>query len=54
MIKNLEKYSEVRDIKITVADLIDFEQKIVEHWENAKIRGPIHLSNGNEESCHSP
>ena len=21
---------------------------IVEHWENAKIRGPVHLSNGNE------
>jgi len=48
MIKNLEKYSEVRDIQITEKDLIDFEQKIVDHWEDAKIRGPIHLSNGNE------
>jgi pyruvate dehydrogenase E1 component alpha subunit len=49
MIKNLEKHNKVRDIKFTKKDLIDFEQRIVEHWENAKIRGPIHLSNGNEE-----
>jgi len=49
MIQNLEKYTKVRDIDFTVNDLINFEQKIVEHWENAKIRGPVHLSNGNEE-----
>ena len=49
MIKNLEKHNKVRDIKFTKKDLIDFEQMIVEHWENVKIRGPIHLSNGNEE-----
>jgi pyruvate dehydrogenase E1 component alpha subunit len=48
MVKNLEKYSKVRDINITAEDLIKFEDKIVQHWENAKIRGPIHLSNGNE------
>jgi len=49
MIKNLEKYSVIRDIPLTVETLINFENLIVEHWSNAKIRGPIHLSNGNEE-----
>ena len=49
MIKNLEQYPIVREINHTIDDLINFENKIVEHWENAKIRGPIHLSNGNEE-----
>lgn len=49
MIKNLDKYPIVRDIAFTPQDLIDFELKIVEHWEGAKIRGPVHLSNGNEE-----
>lgn len=49
MIKNLEKYAEVRNSSLTVDELIKFEDKIVEHWENAKIRGPVHLSNGNEE-----
>ncbi len=48
MIKNLEKYSKVRDMQFTPDDLIEFEEKIIEHWESAKIRGPIHLSNGNE------
>lgn len=50
MIKNLEKYPKIRDVKFTSNQLIEFEQKIVDHWENAKIRGPIHLSNGNESS----
>jgi len=49
MIKNLEKYPVVRDIPQTVESLIDFENLIVKHWEDGKIRGPIHLSNGNEE-----
>ena len=49
MIKNLEKYPIVRDIQQTVETLIDFENLIVKHWEEGKIRGPIHLSNGNEE-----
>ena len=30
-------------------DLIDFEDDIISHWENGEIRGPIHLSNGNED-----
>jgi pyruvate dehydrogenase E1 component alpha subunit len=49
MIKNLEKYPVVREITQTPNDLVGFENLIVSHWENAKIRGPIHLSNGNEE-----
>lgn len=48
MIKNLEQYPIVRDIDWDVEKLINFENKIVEHWESGKIRGPIHLSNGNE------
>ena len=46
--KNLDQYPMVRDALYTEQDLIDFENLIVQHWENAKIRGPIHLSNGNE------
>ena len=50
MIKNLEQYPIVRtEIGWTPEKLIRFEERIVEHWSNAKIRGPIHLSNGNEE-----
>ena len=30
-------------------DLIDFENNIITHWEGGEIRGPIHLSNGNEK-----
>jgi len=52
MIKNLEQYPIVRDnidIGWTPEKLISFEERIVKHWEAGKIRGPIHLSNGNEE-----
>lgn len=49
MIQNLEKYPIVRQIEHTKNDLIKFEELIVQHWEDAKIRGPIHLANGNEE-----
>jgi pyruvate dehydrogenase E1 component alpha subunit len=45
---NLKQYAKVRDQEFTIDDLINFENKIVEHWEAAKIRGPVHLSNGNE------
>jgi TPP-dependent pyruvate/acetoin dehydrogenase alpha subunit len=45
---NLKQYEQVRDHGYTETDLIDFENKIVSHWEAAKIRGPVHLSNGNE------
>ena len=52
MIKNLEQYPVVRnntEIGWTPEKLIRFEERIVEHWEAGKIRGPIHLSNGNED-----
>jgi TPP-dependent pyruvate/acetoin dehydrogenase alpha subunit len=50
MIKNLEKYPIKREyIGWTPEKLINFENNIVQHWESGKIRGPIHLSNGNEE-----
>jgi TPP-dependent pyruvate/acetoin dehydrogenase alpha subunit len=49
MIKNLEQYPVLRDTGYTKQQLIDFEELIVKHWEDAKIRGPVHLSNGNED-----
>ena len=48
MIKNLEQYPIVRDIDWTEEKLIRFEQSIVDIWEAGKIKGPVHLSNGNE------
>ena len=49
MIKNLEQYQIVRDIEQTKDDLIKFERLMADHWESGKVRGPIHLSGGNEE-----
>lgn len=49
MVKNIEKYPVIRDVKQTKEDLISFENLIADHWENGKIRGPIHLSDGNED-----
>ena len=49
MIQNIEQYPVVRDVPNTSNSLIEFEELIVTHWEEAKIHGPIHLSNGNEE-----
>ena len=49
-IKNLD-YHEDRwvDGNWSEQDLIDFENDIISHWENGEIKGPIHLSNGNEK-----
>ena len=49
MIKNLEQYPVLRDTGYNKQQMIDFEELIVKHWEDAKIRGPVHLSNGNED-----
>ena len=49
MIKNLEQYPIIRDIDWTEEKLIRFEQEIVDIWEAGKIKGPVHLSNGNEK-----
>lgn len=49
MIKNLEYFEIVRDVDHTKEDLIKFERLIADHWEAGKVRGPIHLSGGNED-----
>jgi pyruvate dehydrogenase E1 component alpha subunit len=49
MLTNLEQYPIVRDIDWTEEKLIAFEQEIVDIWEAGKIKGPVHLSNGNEK-----
>jgi len=49
MIQNLDQYPVLRDTGYNKQQLIDFEELIVKHWEDAKIRGPVHLSNGNED-----
>lgn len=50
MIKNLDdNLSIVREIKQTKDDLIKFERLIADHWESGNVRGPIHLSGGNEK-----
>jgi len=49
-IKNLN-YHENRWLESnwTKEDLIQFEDDIIKEWEGGNIRGPIHLSNGNED-----
>lgn len=49
MIKNLEQYPIVNNPLWDTHGLIGFEKKIADHWEAGRIRGPIHLSGGNEE-----
>mgnify|MGYP006269049319 CR=1 FL=1 len=52
MIKNLEKYPIVRDntdIGWTKEKLIAFERMIADDWEAGRIKGPVHLSGGNED-----
>mgnify|MGYP003672519081 FL=1 len=39
----------VRKINLSKQDLMDFELDIKNRYENATIRGPVHLSGGNEE-----
>jgi pyruvate dehydrogenase E1 component alpha subunit len=48
MIKNLEKYPIVNKPLWDTHGLIGFEKTIADHWEAGRIRGPIHLSGGNE------
>jgi pyruvate dehydrogenase E1 component alpha subunit len=49
MIKNLEQYPIVREHNWNTEELIHFENKIIESWDAGKIRGPVHLSGGNEK-----
>jgi len=49
MIKNLnDELPIVRDVQYTVEDLIKYEKMIADHWEAGRIKGPVHLSGGNE------
>jgi TPP-dependent pyruvate/acetoin dehydrogenase alpha subunit len=49
MIKNINKYPIVREHNWNIEELEHFEKKIAEYWESGKIRGPVHLSGGNEK-----
>ena len=48
MIKNIEQYPIVNKPLWDTHGLIGFEKTIADHWESGRIRGPIHLSGGNE------
>ena len=39
----------VRESLWDSAGLIQFERKMADHWESGRVRGPIHLSGGNEK-----
>ncbi len=43
------KYKKVRQITLTPEDLINFENKVKEAYENAEVKGPVHLSKNNED-----
>jgi pyruvate dehydrogenase E1 component alpha subunit len=50
MVKNLDHNLPI--LKNSLWDkhgLIQFERKMADHWESGKVRGPIHLSGGNED-----
>jgi TPP-dependent pyruvate/acetoin dehydrogenase alpha subunit len=49
MIKNIKNFPIIKESEYTKDDLINFEKLIAEHWESGKIKGPVHLSGGNEE-----
>ena len=49
MIKNIENFPIVKESLWDKDGLIDFERRIADAWEGGTIRGPIHLSGGNEE-----
>ena len=50
MIKNLiDNLPIVRDTLWDKPALEQFEKRIADYWESGKIRGPVHLSGGNED-----
>tara|TARA_Y100001937_G_scaffold34561_1_gene49349 strand:- start:1442 stop:2071 length:630 start_codon:yes stop_codon:yes gene_type:complete len=49
MVQNLDKLKKQRDIVWTEKHLKDFEVDIRDNWEAGNIRGPVHLSGGNEK-----
>ena len=48
--RNITQYPIVREPSLSIEDLQKFEANIATLWEDAKIHGPVHLSDGNEES----
>ena len=42
-------YTKVRDVSITPEELIAFEDRVKDAYENAQVKGPVHLSKNNEE-----
>jgi TPP-dependent pyruvate/acetoin dehydrogenase alpha subunit len=50
MIKNLiDSLPMVNEPLWDKPGLIQFERKMADHWESGRVRGPIHLSGGNED-----
>ena len=50
MIKNLVDELLIVNVPLwDKAGLIQFERKMADHWESGKVKGPIHLSGGNED-----
>ena len=49
MVQNLDKLKKQRDIVWTEKHLKDFEVDIRDNWEAGNLRGPVHLSGGNEK-----
>ena len=48
MILNIENHPVVSHVEHTPETMMAFEDSIVQQWESGKIRGPVHLSHGNE------
>ena len=48
-VKYFKKFKKTRKIKVTKKQMISFEASIASDYEKGKIKGPIHLSKGNEE-----
>ena len=42
------QYQKVREVNITPRELIEFEDRVKEAYENAEVKGPVHLSKNNE------
>jgi TPP-dependent pyruvate/acetoin dehydrogenase alpha subunit len=49
MINYLKNHPIVKESQYTKDDLIKFERLIADHWESGRIKGPVHLSGGNED-----
>ena len=43
------KNQEVNEVKLTAEDLINFELRVKDIYESGTVRGPVHMSKGNEE-----